>query len=42
MAGKYKELVIINDTKTPLYAVKYVGGGQLPDVLNTLFTSTKD
>ena len=35
MAGKYKELEVINDTKTPLKAVRFVGGGELPDVLKT-------
>ena len=40
MAGKYKELIIINDEKTPMYKVKYVGGGEIPDVLKTLYTST--
>jgi len=42
LAGKYKELVVINDANTPLYAVKFVGGGELPDVLKTLYTSTKE
>jgi len=40
MAGKYKELEIITDEKTPLYKLRYVGGGELPDVLKTLYTST--
>ncbi|MCK4501201.1 hypothetical protein KAU11_11940 [Candidatus Babeliales bacterium] len=42
MAGKYKELEIVPDERTPLYKLRYVGGGELPDVLKTLYTSTRE
>jgi len=39
MAGKYKELKIINADNSALYALKFVGGGELPDVLKSSYTS---
>jgi len=41
MAGKHKELIVVPDERTPMYILKFVGGGELPDVLKTLYTSTK-
>jgi len=39
MAGKYKELKIINADNSALYALKFVGGGELPDMLKSNYTS---
>ena len=39
MAGKYKELVIKPALNSPLYVVGFVGGGELPDVLKSSYTS---
>jgi len=39
MAGKYKELIVVPEDNSPLYALKFVGGGELPDVLKSSYTS---
>ena len=42
MAGKYKELVIEHAPNSPLYCLRFVGGGELPDILKTAYTSSKE
>jgi len=39
MAGKYRELVVYASDTSALYRVKFVGGGELPDVLKSSYTS---
>ena len=39
MAGKYKELVIKPADNSPMYVLSFVGGGELPDVLKSSYTS---
>lgn len=42
MSGKYKELEIVTAPNSPLYCLRFVGGGELPDLLKTLYTSHRE
>lgn len=42
MAGKYKELLIAHAPNSPLYCLRFAGGGELPNVLDTYYTSHRE
>jgi len=42
MSAKYKELITYHKNGSALYSLKFVGGGQLPDVLQSEYTSTSE
>ena len=37
-----KDLIIEHAPNSPLYCLKFQGGGELPDLLKTLYTSSKE
>lgn len=42
MAGKTKEIEIVKSGKSHMYVCKFVGGGELPDILKSEYTSIKE
>lgn len=41
MAGTKKEIKIYHEWNESLYRMKFIGGGQLPEILGGLWTSVK-